>query len=741
MRRSMLPLLLTTVLVASPVAPASLAAPASTDGGWSRLAGPDRFGTAAATARAAFPDGADVVYLARADVPVDAVAAGSLDDGPLLLVRPDGPLPSATEQAIADLAPSTVVALGGPAAVSDDVLREAAEAGGDSRTTERIAGPDRHATAAAISQRAFPDGSELAYVAAGIPDALAAGVLTRGPVLLVPPDAAELPAVVRHELERLDVGVVLVLTGPARLDPAILQPLDDPNDPDGRVTIVDWHGPERIATSTRIAVNHFGTVEVPTVYVASAGSEVDALAAGSLSGGPILLAPGCGALPPVLVQALEVLDPAEVVGLGGPEAVCDDVLDQVAAHARAPFPEPPGVGTLSNATPAPAGHVEPYHGSLVTPLEWSRDGSRLLLTGTPPGRSSGFGPPPPESSGIGLYVHDVRGDTLVPLRAPDGWSVGSPELATLSADGSEVFVEATKETADHSGTETWLLALPVGAGEARKVHRGYVRATAGAAVVLGDEDATTRNDFTVLDTLTGTTWDPGLDRDEVSEVVPSPDAGALVHHGPRRGSVTVVRRDGTRRTVAEAAPATRCRVHSVFAHDVSDDAAYVIVAFSSGTPPNAPSDCPRGPSSEVRVLELATGRSAPLATFDGDPAGVSIHTPALSSDGSVVAFDASPAAPAVPTAEGGYTFGPAPDREPFDGAPAPQDGERSVVYRVDTAALLAGDPAYGGVSVGTEWEHGYAPVVAATGEHVAWKAMLDGRTLALPREVVLYRTR
>lgn len=745
MRRRTASLLLAVGLLTSAIVPAGGASAIATaaeteEHRWSRLAGPDRFGTAAETAGAAFPDGAEVVYLARADLPVDAVAAGSLDDGPVLFVPTDGPVPPATERAIVDLAPSTVVALGGPAAVSDAVLRAAADAGEEERATDRVAGADRYATAAAISRRAFPAGSDAAFVAAGIPDALAAGVLTGGPVLLIPPHADELPPVVRRELERLDLSVIHILTGRAKLDPAILHPLDDTGDPEGRVAFPEWYGPDRIATATRIATLHFGTVEVPTVYIASADSQVDALSAGSLSDGPILLAPTCGPLPDILTEQLEVLDPAAVIGLGGPEAICDDVLDAIASHVRAPFAEPPTTGTLHNATPAPPDHVEPYYGSLVTPLVWSRDGDRLLIAGTPPGRSSGFGDPAPGSSGIGLYVHDTAADALLPVQAPDGWSVGSAELATLGADGSEVFIEASKEAADHSGIETWLLALPVGEGRARKVHRGFVRAASGSAVVLGDQDPETTNDFTVVDTTDGTSWDPDLDRADVSETIPTPDAEALLYHSSPRRSVTMVRRDGTRRTLVEPEPPTRCRVHGVFAHDISDDASHAIVQFTASTPPDAPADCPRSPASEVRVLEVATGRSAPLATADGDPTGVSIHSATLSADGRVIAFSATPAAPPVPTEQGGYTYGPAPDGEPFDGAPGPQDGERSIIYHVWTSSLFAGEPEYRAVSTGVEWEHAHAPVVSATGVHIAWKAVVDGRVHGLPREVVLYRT-
>jgi len=92
----------------------------------SRLAGASRIETAVAISAHAFPDGAEVVYLARADDPADAVAGGSLTDGPILLVPSCGDLPQVVRAEIERLAPDRVVALGGPAAVCDALLDVAA---------------------------------------------------------------------------------------------------------------------------------------------------------------------------------------------------------------------------------------------------------------------------------------------------------------------------------------------------------------------------------------------------------------------------------------------------------------------------------------------------------------------------------------------------------------------------------------------------------------------------------------
>lgn len=101
-------------------------APAARESG--RLAGPDRFATAVAISQAAFPQGAAVAYLARADEFADALAAGSLTDGPILLVPSCGEVPQVVADEIRRLDPARVVALGGTVAVGDAVLNAAVAA-------------------------------------------------------------------------------------------------------------------------------------------------------------------------------------------------------------------------------------------------------------------------------------------------------------------------------------------------------------------------------------------------------------------------------------------------------------------------------------------------------------------------------------------------------------------------------------------------------------------------------------
>lgn len=100
----------------------------SSDRATARLAGPTRIETAVAISQHQFPEGAPVVYLASASRMVDAVTGGVLTDGPVLLVPPCGALPTVVAAEIRRLNPETITALGGRAAVCEDVLVAAARA-------------------------------------------------------------------------------------------------------------------------------------------------------------------------------------------------------------------------------------------------------------------------------------------------------------------------------------------------------------------------------------------------------------------------------------------------------------------------------------------------------------------------------------------------------------------------------------------------------------------------------------
>jgi putative cell wall-binding protein len=182
-----------------------------------RVAGADRYATAAAISKATFPSGAPVAYLTTGlgytDGLPGAVAAARAG-GPLLLATTDS-LPSSIATELARLAPGRVVVLGGAAAVSDAVV-SAVKAKLPGVSISRVYGADRYATAVAISRSAFPNGAGEVYLATGLDfaDALAgtvAAALGGGPLLLTSPSS--LPSSVGTELGRLNMSRLVVLGG------------------------------------------------------------------------------------------------------------------------------------------------------------------------------------------------------------------------------------------------------------------------------------------------------------------------------------------------------------------------------------------------------------------------------------------------------------------------------------------------------------------------------------------------
>lgn len=193
----------------STVTAAGVAAGATT----SRLAGSNRFATAAAIA-AELPVGFDTVYIATGRNYPDALAGGPATGGaPILLVEPTA-LPPATAAALAAIKPGKVVALGGNVAVTNSVLAAAGTSAGGAATS-RIAGQNRYATAAGIA--GLVGETDTVYVAVGTnyPDALAAGPAAEAegaPIVLT--NTSELPAETLALLTSLNhVHRIVVLGG------------------------------------------------------------------------------------------------------------------------------------------------------------------------------------------------------------------------------------------------------------------------------------------------------------------------------------------------------------------------------------------------------------------------------------------------------------------------------------------------------------------------------------------------
>jgi putative cell wall-binding protein len=302
----------------SAVASAAIDWDADLAGTVTRIAGADRYDTAASISAATFAPGVPVAYVATGASAADSLAgsvAAALAPGPLLLV-PAGSVPASVATELTRLNPGQIVILGGNGVVWPGVvgLLDAYTAG----PVTRIAGADRYATAAAISAATFAPGVPVAYIATGrsYADALAGSVaaaLAPGPMLLVPGDWV--PTTVVNELSRLQPGRIVILGGAGVVSDSIVPTLDAYTA--GTVTRIA--GADRYETAAAISASTFAP-DVPVVYVATGASYADALAgsvAAALGPGPLLLVPGGSSLPPAVAAELSRLSPGRIVILGG----------------------------------------------------------------------------------------------------------------------------------------------------------------------------------------------------------------------------------------------------------------------------------------------------------------------------------------------------------------------------------------------------------------------------------------
>jgi putative cell wall-binding protein len=284
-----------------------------------RYAGSDRYATAAAAATGDFPSppDVDVVFVAYGGNFPDALAGSAIAGrlgAPLLLVHSDG-IPDATRDQLTRLTPDEIVILGGTGVISmevEDALHAYAQ------TVVRLAGPNRYATAVAISQYGFPDdGSADTVIVAtgrGFADALASGpaaVALDGPVLLT--DSDDVPDVVAAEIARLGPSRVIVVGGSAVISDGVVAELE------ALVAAVDRvSGPNRYETAVDLSVEAF-PLGAHRVYLTTGLGFPDGLAGGSGAAwwdAPILLVPGDD-IPDAVADEIGRLGAEKGIVLGG----------------------------------------------------------------------------------------------------------------------------------------------------------------------------------------------------------------------------------------------------------------------------------------------------------------------------------------------------------------------------------------------------------------------------------------
>lgn len=289
-----------------------------------RLAGADRYSTAAAVVREAFPTApVPVVFIAAGEQFADALSGGPAADAvgaPVLPVSRSG-VPAAVQAELSRLQPARIVILGGTAAVTEATADELQSFTTGSVT--RLAGTDRYDTASVVATTAFREGVPQVLIASGLtfPDALAAGAVgaaTDSPVLLV--SGTGVPAGTLHALRTLQPRRITVLGGTAAVSDAVLQELRGyTSGPVDRLA-----GESRYTTAARMA-EVFWPQPSDVVYLATGQDFPDALtgvpAAGRDRAPLLLVRPDC--MPVATRRELDRLDPSSVVVLGGSRTISE----------------------------------------------------------------------------------------------------------------------------------------------------------------------------------------------------------------------------------------------------------------------------------------------------------------------------------------------------------------------------------------------------------------------------------
>lgn len=287
-----------------------------------RLSGEDRYTTAIDIGQQAFPDSQTAVLVSGAEASMaDGLVAGPLGydlEAPVLLTRPDL-LPQAVVQELTDREVTEVTVVGGPVAVSEDVVDTLTDMGIE---VERVAGEDRYATAVAVADELGGADGEV-VVSSGqagrLADALAVSgpaAATGTPVLLVQRD--HVPNVTAGALD--DYSSSLAIGGPLAISEDVLDLLPDAE----RIA-----GEDRFSTAAAIADHYVAEGMDVTSVAVGAGADlnlVDALPGGTL--GEVILLAQTERLPNVTTAWLEdSADTEHAWVLGGQVALTEAVSD------------------------------------------------------------------------------------------------------------------------------------------------------------------------------------------------------------------------------------------------------------------------------------------------------------------------------------------------------------------------------------------------------------------------------
>lgn len=290
-----------------------------------RVAGANRFSTAAAISELAWPDGlAGTVYIVNGFNFPDALSAGAAaTSGPLLMVEQNS-VPAVTRAELDRLNPTRIVVVGGTSVVSNGVMATLRNYVDSPSSVVRIAGADRYATSRAVIQSSagFDGDVDALLIATGrnFPDALSAvpaAISQNAAVLLVDGSASRIDSATRSLVSSLDVPVYII-GGRGAVSSGVASDLAD------LVEVVRVAGDDRFDTSVEVAVQFFGAADY--AFLANGFGFADALAAGPAAG--VLQSPTYlvrkECVPDEVYEDIFLVLANRVVSVGGTSVISND---------------------------------------------------------------------------------------------------------------------------------------------------------------------------------------------------------------------------------------------------------------------------------------------------------------------------------------------------------------------------------------------------------------------------------
>jgi putative cell wall-binding protein len=289
-----------------------------------RVSGADRYATAAAFSKSAYPNGAvPVVFIATGESFADAIAAApaaAAQGGPLLLVYGNA-IPGATMDELKRLAAKKIVVVGGESAVSTSVYSQLAML---APSIQRVAGTDRFDTSRKLAAIAFPAQTAVMFATGwNFPDALSASSVagaTGKPVVLVNGVAGGVDTGTSQYIADRAIKQVQIVGGAAAVSNGLMSGLQAQG-----VSVTRSSGDDRYLTNNALVSAAFSAAD--TVYLATGEQYPDALAAAAVAGAkkkPMLMAPGY-CLSRYTGKSIATLGTKSVILVGGASALTDNV--------------------------------------------------------------------------------------------------------------------------------------------------------------------------------------------------------------------------------------------------------------------------------------------------------------------------------------------------------------------------------------------------------------------------------